>query len=198
MVGVGVNVNGDAGVAGFVGAGELDEVATGWRLASAAGDDELRAFGVELRSVGLVEGKEFVLRVNLVYKKEFAKADERMRAYADHVFTGGEVGGDRGGIREGLHHLSGSPYSVAVAKSGQYPGQCVLISRRLRKISRDQTPLRDLEPRQRGGICAGARSRALSHVDHDGALGVSPLSSGRFRADTHVMSIKLTTTSPQQ
>ena len=146
MVGVGVDVNGDARVAGFVGAGELDEVATGWRLASAAGDDELRAFGVELRSVGLVEGKEFVLRVNLLYKKEFVKADERMRAYADHVFTGGKVCGDGGGIREGLHHLSGSPYSVAVKKSGQYPGQCVLISRRLRKVSRDQTPLRDLEP----------------------------------------------------
>ena len=117
MVGVGVNVNGDAGVAGFVGAGELDEVATGWRLGSAAGDDELGAFGVELRSVGLVEGKEFVLRGNLVYKKEFVKADERTRAYADHVFTGGEVGRDGGGIRKGLHHLSGSPYSVAVGKN---------------------------------------------------------------------------------
>ena len=72
MVGIGVNVNRYAGVAGFVGSGELDEVAAGWRLASASSDGELCAFGVELRCVGLVEGKEFVLQDSF-YEKGFVK-----------------------------------------------------------------------------------------------------------------------------
>ena len=56
-----VDVDADAWVRHGVTAGELDGVLGGREGARATAEDELGAFGVELRGVGLVESEELVL-----------------------------------------------------------------------------------------------------------------------------------------
>jgi hypothetical protein len=86
--GVGVGVDHDSGVALRSIAGDVGEVASTRRRASATSDNELGALSVELRRVGLVESEQLV---------------------TDQVVSWREGGRDRGFPVQVLHHVVVAP-----------------------------------------------------------------------------------------
>jgi hypothetical protein len=111
----------------------------------------------------------------------------REEAYANHIFTVCECFGNDGAVLEGILDLTSSPLSVAMVQRKDIFSNIAQSWRDLRQVTRDQTGLSNLEPIKGSSVCRRASARAFGHVDHNGSLGMGPLTSKSFKGRTSVI-----------